>query len=529
MWRQIRLLSNVQLRAAFGWNEAKYGKDPRKKRRILLLHLAFAYLAAVVVFYVVSMSRAFVRLHLTQVIPAYLFSVTSLLILSFSIFRASGVIFSQKDYEHVIVLPVRSAAIVVSRFLTMYLLNLAMSVLVMLPGALIYGRAVGVAASFPFILLLGTLLLPLLPMTVATALSAGILALSSRMRHKNLASTVLSMLLAFGVLAVSFASSARGNHSGEDQLAVLSAAVIAQLGRVYPPAILFSRGLASGDWDAFLIFVVGSAAAFALLVRLVQRRFAAICAALHTSTAKRNFVMQRQTRSTPLRALYRKELRRYFSSGTYVLNTGFGYLLMVIASAAALVTGPEKIAGVMQLGGMLPQILPVLLAFLCVMSPTTASAVSMEGGQWWIVQSLPVTAKAVFDSKILVGLTVALPCYAVSELLLCMAFRPGWTELALLLLLPLAYLGLSMVAGLLVNVKMPVFQWESETVVVKQSGAVFVSMLIGFISVGIPAVALFALPGAWRVRVLLICLAAAAAAALFLYRRLIRIPLNGIQ
>ena len=62
------------------------------------------------------------------------------------------------------------------------------------------------------------------------------------------------------------------------------------------------------------------------------------------------------------------------------------------------------------------------------------------------------------------------------------------------LIIPFVYLLLFSVLGITINLKMPLFDWESEAVVVKQSGAVFVSMVAGMISAILPMILLFVLP-----------------------------------
>ena len=48
--------------------------------------------------------------------------------------------------------------------------------------------------------------------------------------------------------------------------------------------------------------------------------------------------------------------------------------------------------------------------------------------------------------------------------------------------------------GITVNLKFPMLNWESETVVVKQSTAVIVAILVSFISFGVPIATLLVLP-----------------------------------
>lgn len=529
MWKQIKRLAGITLCNTFGWNEARFGKDTKKKQRIVLLGCSYAFICFMLVLYTGMISYAYVKLGMTSIIPIYLFASTSLIILFFSMFKSGSVIFDMKLYESVIVLPVRPSVIIISRFLTMYVFNLALSVLIMIPSAIVYASYTRPGLSFYPMMIVGICLLPLLPMTIATAVGALILAISSKVRHKNLITILLSIILTMAVIVLSLVISMQNKTFDEHQMAEISSMMFNQIGNSYPPAILFSRGVVDGNWAAYLLFVGSSLLLFVIFVGLVQWKYVSICTALSASVAKRNYVMRNLPQNTPLRALYFKEIKRYFSSSIYVINTSVGYVMMVVLSAAILIVGIDKIEEMLQMNGVVKQFAPLVLATMCVICPTTSSAISVEGGKWWIIKSLPVKTKLVCDSKILVNLTMALPCYVVSTCLLCLALRMNLAGYLWLFLLPLVYILFSSVLGITINLKMPMFRWESEVIVVKQSAAVMVTMLIGFISVGIPWVLLFTLPSYLRSIVWPITTVAVALVTILLYRGNNKVLLKNID
>ncbi len=119
-------------------------------------------------------------------------------------FKAGSVIFQKNFYEILCSLPVSQTAIVISRFLSMYVGNVLLAFAVMIPGMAVYAYFMQPGFSFYLLAIIGTLFIPLLPMTIATLFGALITAISSRMKHKSLVGAGLSVLL---VLAILFASS----------------------------------------------------------------------------------------------------------------------------------------------------------------------------------------------------------------------------------------------------------------------------------------------------------------------------------
>ena len=64
----------------------------------------------------------------------------------------------------------------------------------------------------------------------------------------------------------------------------------------------------------------------------------------------------------------------------------------------------------------------------------------------------------------------------------------------MILITPIVYSFYIAIVGIFVNLKFPNFDWTSETVVIKQSGATLVSMVFQMLSVTIPLGLIFAMP-----------------------------------
>ena len=196
-----------------------------------------------------------------------------------------------------------------------------------------------------------------------------------------------------------------------------------------------------------------------------------------------------------LGTMVERELRHYFSSSVYVVNTIMGELLMVLLAGAVLFMDMDALEAMLGLPGVVRRALPVLTGFLPIMMPLTACSISMEGKQWWMLQTLPVTERDMVRSKVAAQLLVALPFYLVSEILLFLALRPGWADGLSLLAVPAAYIIFGARAGLAVNKLFPLLEWESEVRVVKQSASTMVTMLVGMITAVVPVVILVMVPG----------------------------------
>lgn len=495
MLRQIRLLAGIQLINLCGINEVRYTKDTGKRNRFLGLTLVWAMLLVMLAGYVAMLSYGFAMMGMAEFIPGYLYTVASLIMLFFSFFKAGSIIFQMKSYEMMVSLPVSGSAIVISRFLTMYVTNFLMGLLIMTPGAVVYGYYVHPGLTFYLISLLGVILLPLLPLTIATGLGAGIMALTAKMRYKSLASAFLTILVVLVAMAASMGISREGGTLDETMIETLMLEANRQFGQIYPPAMWFQNAAVYGKTGGVLLLLFVSVVLLLLLVIVLQKNFLAVCTALNATSAKNNYKMQRLSAGSVVKALWTKEGKRYFASSIYVSNTLMGYILMAVMAVALFVAGPEKVEEILQMPGIVVKVMPLLLGLMAAIMPTTSCSVSMEGKQWWQLQTLPVRSQDIWNAKVLFNLSIALPFYLIAVLFSVLALKPSLVELVWLTIIPAIYVLFTAVVGITVNLAMPIFDWENETRVVKQSASTLVIMLVGFVSVLPFFVAVMVLPG----------------------------------
>lgn len=493
MVKQIKNLTKLLLRNYWGINELRFSKDKSKRTRFLLVAAGTGLLAVLYMVYVAVMTAAYINIGLSEILPAYMLTLTSVLILFFTIYKAGNILFQMQSYDVLIAMPLSPTAIIVSRFLTMYINNMLLSLITFAPMTVVYALCIKPGLLFYVIMFLTVFLAPLLPMTVASAAGALVIAISARTKHKTLVNTVLSLALVIGILAGSMLGNDLTAEQMEEMMLQMSVVLSEQIKSIYPPAVLFTKALVDESFGCYLLFAGISIGVFALFVWFVQWKFVAICSLLKVKEGKRNYTIHGLEQHSKMKALLVRELKHYFSSSVYVINTMIGYIMMVAVGVAVLFLGAESIDQMMGMPGMFSRAGAFIIAATGAITTTTASSISMEGKQYWILQTMPVSTKMIIDSKILLNLLIAFPFYLVTEICMMLACHFDPVQCVWFLVIPMVYIVLSAVVGLSMNLKFPVMNWENETAVVKQSMAVMLTMLINFIAYGIPiAVLIFA-------------------------------------
>ena len=99
MSKQVIRLCRLQLANLFGMNEFRYTKDMGKKKRMAGLGIIYIMLIVMVIGYVGALSAGLGMIGMAEIIPMYLYTIASLLMLFFTFFKAGSVLFSMKGYE----------------------------------------------------------------------------------------------------------------------------------------------------------------------------------------------------------------------------------------------------------------------------------------------------------------------------------------------------------------------------------------------------------------------------------------------
>lgn len=485
--KQLVALIKLQLVNLYGINVYRNLKDPKEKRKKFWLGVAYVVVAIMMISYIGGLSYAYVYIGLAEILPAYLIMITSLIILMFSIFKAGETIFQKNFYDIITSLPLSNRSIVLSRFIRLYVENLLLALGVMLPAMVVFGVLVKPIWSFYVIGLISAIFIPLLPITISVFVGALIVAISSRSKHRNVVSVVLSMVLVVVIMLGSLGLSAMAEEVDLQAIQNILNMVLDVIKTIYPPAVWLGSAMLTGDFLLCIACVVGALLVFAIVIWLVSANYTWISEGLHSTTAKHNYKMEKLESNHMLGALYQREFKRYFASSVYVTNTIVSPVMGMIFAVAMILVTPDQLAGLApefyaETGLMLEMrnMFPLALAMTFSMMPITAVSISMEGKQWWIVKSLPIPAKELLDSKLLMNLTITGPFCLLASLLVIIGQKANFMEAVWILFVPIITMLFSFVYGQFVNLRLAVFDWENEVTIVKQSSSAFVGGIVPF-------------------------------------------------
>lgn len=462
----VRALLTLELRSFYGINKYRYTKDTKEKNRARLLLVAWAIILVMICTYVGGLVYGLCTLGFADIVPAYLAVLSSALVIAFSMFSAGVRVFGQHGYAMLVSLPIKTSSLVIARFLGLYIADLAVTLVVTVSGMAVYGVCTHPPLWTYLAACITTLFVPAIPLVISVVFGMGVLVISSRMKHKSIMQSLISVAVVVGVMSVSFGM--EGKEFSTEQLSSLATVVTAAIGKVYPPALWLNAAVVQGNIVLLALFATVSAAVCVAAMWIVTKVFHTLVRRLYSFTAKHAYTVTAMHRRGLLKTLYVRELKRYFSSGIYVTNTIIGPIMGAIMAVVLCVTGVETVQNALMPLDVKAVAPFVLAAAMCMMT-TTSVSVSMEGKHIWVVQSLPIPPKTWLDSKLLVNATLMVPFFAVAVTAFAIALQPTLLQLVWLIAVPVCIMAFSLVFGITVNLKIHAFDWQREETVVKQS------------------------------------------------------------
>lgn len=493
MKNSTSILLKAQLMNQSGVNALRYEKDKKKKNRAVIFIISMTIIVVMLALYSFGMGYGLGKIGLARIIPGYAFTISSLLIIIFTIFKASGILFAFKDYDMLMALPVKITTVITSRFLLMYGMNALVSIVIMLPMGIAYCIWTNPQIIFYGMWLIAIFVTPLVPMTIAATLGSIISAISARFKYTNMISIVLSFALTIVFMGASM--NAGTMNSGQidiNQLASLGTMLSKKMNQIYPLEGIIEKAVCQYNITSFLAFLVISVVWYYVFLKIVSIKYKAINTGLTTHKTKSNYKLQSLNVTSPFMALYKKEMKRFFSSYLYVLNVGIGSVLLLAGSIACFILGIDKLVQLLEMESIKSIIIyfvPFVISAMLAMTCTTAASLSLEGKNLWILQSAPVDAATIYKSKMAVNISILLPVSILSSIFMSLCLKSDIMSTLWMFVTPLVYVGFTSVWGMFINIKIPNFTWESEVTVIKQSMASMIGnlggMIFGIIPIGI--------------------------------------------
>ena len=479
----------------------KARNESRARKIVLPIVLALVVMFSVGS-YVAILAEKLAPSHLTYIVLTIFIMVTSLLTIIEGVYKSQGILFEARDNELLFSLPITQSKIFFIRIFKLITFQFLYNSLFMLPAIIVYAMYEKTNVSFYLISTVMLVLLPIIPTILGCIFGYIIKGLSAKFKARNIMQVLFTSLILLGTIYVSF------NMQGMVANIVQNANSIQEIiTKIYYPAGLYINLiqnfnildliilLAINIIPAIVFVYVASIFYFKINSKLGEKGNGNKKVGVAKTTEKTYRVR------TQLSGLIHKEMKRFFSSPVFMVNAGFGMVLMIAVTFALSINFDGMINSMMQgmeteipipigeIKNMMPKVVYGFVVVISCMTSITSSMISLEGKSFNITKSLPVETEKILLSKVLTSNILSIPIFLICDVIFFIAFKVAIIDIVFILLASIVMPTLTALIGILMNLKYPKMNATSDTEVVKQSMSsmlsVFMGMFVAILSIAI--------------------------------------------
>lgn len=480
--------------------------DVRKKSKaqITLYVLLFAYLIGVMWFLSTKMINVLKEIEAQAVFIDLVFMMVFFLNILQAVFSSINLLYFSKDTDSILTLPLKPYQIILARTNVMLILEIAVNMLIGLVPLVIYGIKLNCNALYYISVVIGLILLPVLPVIIISLISMVIMSFSKITKNKNKFQLFTTLIMLALVVAFSIGITKIDSETMTDeQMAqtLTSAGGFTKMLKTYFPTFGFlSDSVHSNNILTILLETVKTvlvtfAGVIIYLLCAQKLYFKGLIGSLYSGEKTKKGKIKINAKSGKLGFTYvLKELKILVRNPVYLVQCVLPALIFPVLFIGLIFILPEEeTSGITNALSMMlefnkPLILMGLVAamqFFAMFIYVSITAISREGKNATFIKYIPVPLYKqyiykiipnilmnIFSTVIVLGIVRYLLSISITDLIIVFAVSI------------LMNISLSMLC-LIMDLKRPKLQWNTEYAVVKQNMNLIFPMIFGTINIGI--------------------------------------------
>lgn len=472
---------------------------PSKKSSKIAVGILIAIGLIMILFYIVTFAAMFTRTCIANGIQEELLYVfiaaAQFVVVFFGSVALLNYLYFSKDNTLLASLPVTPKSIFIAKYAMTYVSEYILCLFISLPMIITYGvvaSSMGVNISWTFYIfaVLGSFLLPILPLLAASIISIPLMYVVSFLKKRAIGNSIVIGVITLGILALYFVfiGSVSGMQQNVDEqgIVILSETMIKMLVSLKKYTIfnynMVNALIGQKAFLNFLLYVVGLAVVFLLAVFVsagfYNKGMRVIIEGSGTAIKKKNGKIS-YTNASFTKTFFKKEVKNLINTPQLFINTFLG---IVVIPIFAIVFGKSMSVGEISTSssdlGMIGMVMYMASIMMASGNMIAIVGFSMEGKNLYILKTLPITAKDIIKPKLLVSNLVGF-MMALSTAISIFASSSSHNIIVALLVLVLLMLGSigTTCLGLYNDLKAPNLHFKNVTELTKNNKRIIKPML----------------------------------------------------
>ena len=235
-------------------------------------------------------------------------------------FMAKNILFQNKDNDLLLTLTLKKELIISTRLTYLYLYNLVIGLLCLIPGLYIYISNIGISLNLIVLSVILIIFSPIIPTLLASVFGYIISFLTNKFSKSNLFEYVFNLLFVGIYFFILF-----GNNDFLVKLVLNK-----NIKYILFPLYLINKSLVNPLY--IVIYVIFNLLILYLFIKLFKDIYFKLIINVNRVITKNNYKIDKNknTYNKKSTALLKKEIKNYFSSFVYVFNTLIGPVALIL-------------------------------------------------------------------------------------------------------------------------------------------------------------------------------------------------------
>ena len=505
--KKVIKLTKIFLKNSFSNIDSRMGISTKSKSKIIIYGLLFLYFAGLIIFLGYNLLDGLIAIHQETIfVGMILFMIFGLAIIQ-TIFSSINILYFTKDSEYLLPLPLKPYQIILARTNVMLIAEYVIIFLIGFIPLVMYGILTGAGIVYYLTMILAVILVPILPVLLISMLVMFIMSFARLTKNRNRFQLFATLLVLAIIIALSISTSGMKQDLTNEEMAqmVVQANGMIELVKGYVPTVDYlMEALTTNSLFTAIVEVLKTLGitiiGFIVYMLIAQKiYFKGLVGNLFgggaSNTNKK--INQKEYRNSKLYKSYvGKEFKNLVRNPVFLVQCLLPAILipilMVVVVYAGFNSDKMRLEQITQMLQQMPtntfMIVCVILGviqFFTMFIYISITAISRDGENAVFIKYIPVSLYKQYIYKIIPNIimniiTVIITLGIAGYIL----HLPVITLIALFIIATIMGVFQSLVM-IIVDLKRPKLNWDSEYAVVKQNLNLVFSVLLSMINIAI--------------------------------------------
>ena len=498
-------LTKIFLKNSFSNMDARMGISTKSKSKIIVYGLLFLYFAGLIIFLGYNLLDGLIAIHQETIfVGMILFMIFGLAIIQ-TIFSSINILYFTKDSEYLLPLPLKPYQIILARTNVMLIAEYLIIFLIGFIPLVMYGILTGAGIVYYLTMILAVILVPILPVLLISMLVMFIMSFAKLTKNRNRFQLFATLLVLAVIIAISISTSGMKQDLTNEEMAqmVVQANGMIELVKGYVPTVDYlMEALTTNSLFTAIVEVLKTLGitiiGFIVYMLIAQKiYFKGLVGNLFGggASSSNKEINQKEYRNSKLYKSYvGKEFKNMARNPVFLMQCLIPAVLipiiMVVVVYAGLNSdgmGLEQITQIMQ---QMPTntffiacIILGVIQFFTMFIYISITAISRDGENAVFIKYIPVSLYKQYMYKIIPNIIMN-----IVTIIITLGIAQYLLNLPLITLIELFVVAtimgiLQSIAMIIVDLKRPKLNWDSEYAVAKQNLNLVFPVLLSMVNI----------------------------------------------